>query len=576
MEACCHTWTYPQLRPFQIHHDDHADPVGRITSGKYIPYVPTGSDSVSEVSTLFQDAASKQDMLDAAQMLEETGVLSAETWKGVGEMRLEAIITDSDAIEKILDGRYQGISITQRPRQALCSICGTDWVKESCTHSRGVKDEETGRTMYLVVGDTTYDECSAVNRPADGHAKIESAEFIDSSPPAEGGLGVSTVPSAWQEATVVMRLLDSVQENEEPVPPDQADVPGEAPVAAQTEPTPDEAQPAPVPDPIEEALRTLFEDEGNFTEEMAERLNEELEGEVEEQDAKLSTEKRKALAPSTFCGPKKSFPVPDCAHVTAARRLIGRYKGEGSKEAILACVSRKAKALGCDKGKDETPPEGRDTMMCLDCLSDGDLQQKYLEVEQLMAARGLKVPRECLDCSEKQAQLDELNAKIPEMDETVRVLRQEWKTVTSEHVLSERAHAVTAEKLLGLTREYAALVLSLTQRERTLDEIRTQVEGADLESLTSLMAVSTSECVDFVRSGLARQPVEAVTPEDATPEEVVDVADETRYLPVAERLVDWASRYGEAFAEKHCVTYIAKGELPVDFTLAKLRALMAK
>jgi len=69
-------------------------------------------------------------------------------------------------------------------------------------------------------------------------------------------------------------------------------------------------------------------------------------------DAKLSTEKRKKLKSSAFCGPNKSFPVPDCAHVTAARRLIGRYKGEGSKQRILACVSRKAKAMGCEgKGK---------------------------------------------------------------------------------------------------------------------------------------------------------------------------------------------------------------------------------
>jgi len=69
------------------------------------------------------------------------------------------------------------------------------------------------------------------------------------------------------------------------------------------------------------------------------------------EDAKLSTEKRNKLAKSTFCGPGKSFPVPDCAHVTAARRLIGRYTGEGDKSKILACVSRKAKAMGCDSEK---------------------------------------------------------------------------------------------------------------------------------------------------------------------------------------------------------------------------------
>jgi hypothetical protein len=69
-------------------------------------------------------------------------------------------------------------------------------------------------------------------------------------------------------------------------------------------------------------------------------------------DAKLSTEKREALPAKSFCGPNKSFPVPDCAHVTAARRLIGRAKlSEDQKKAVLACVDRKAKTMGCD-GKD--------------------------------------------------------------------------------------------------------------------------------------------------------------------------------------------------------------------------------
>jgi len=73
-------------------------------------------------------------------------------------------------------------------------------------------------------------------------------------------------------------------------------------------------------------------------------------------DAKLSTEARKKLGGSTFCGPGRSFPVPDCAHVVAARRLIGRYKG-GSKDKILACVSRKASSLGCGGKKDTINPQ---------------------------------------------------------------------------------------------------------------------------------------------------------------------------------------------------------------------------
>jgi hypothetical protein len=69
-------------------------------------------------------------------------------------------------------------------------------------------------------------------------------------------------------------------------------------------------------------------------------------------DAKISTEARKKMKSSTFCGPNRSFPVSDCAHVTAARRLIGTAKlSDATKSRILGCVSRKAKAMGCG-GKD--------------------------------------------------------------------------------------------------------------------------------------------------------------------------------------------------------------------------------
>lgn len=76
-------------------------------------------------------------------------------------------------------------------------------------------------------------------------------------------------------------------------------------------------------------------------------------------DAKLSGAARKKLKSGTFCGPGRSFPVPDCAHVTAARRLIGRASVSSStKSKILACVSRKASSLGCGGKKDEsTTPE---------------------------------------------------------------------------------------------------------------------------------------------------------------------------------------------------------------------------
>lgn len=109
---------------------------------------------------------------------------------------------------------------------------------------------------------------------------------------------------------------------------------------------------------LPEEERAVFADPEKHYAELAAELDAmKTEGELTDAqytDAKLSTAKRKSLKSSAFCGPNKSFPVPDCAHVTAARRLIGRYKGEGTKSRILACVSRKAKSMGCESKKKDS------------------------------------------------------------------------------------------------------------------------------------------------------------------------------------------------------------------------------
>lgn len=111
------------------------------------------------------------------------------------------------------------------------------------------------------------------------------------------------------------------------------------------------------------------------------------------EDAKLSTEKRKSLKSSAFCGPGKSFPVPDCAHVTAARRLIGRAKvSDGTKSKILACVSRKAKAMGCG-GKEKKDAD--QTIVLSDAVKT--LLTDLHKVE-LFSFDDAKIPADTLTC----------------------------------------------------------------------------------------------------------------------------------------------------------------------------------
>jgi len=121
-------------------------------------------------------------------------------------------------------------------------------------------------------------------------------------------------------------------------------------------------------DSAPEADKEYFADVDGINQEIEDELDAAVaDGELPAEivaDAKLSTEKRNKLSKGTFCGPGRSFPVPDCAHVVAARRLIGRASvSSDTKAKILACVSRKAKTLNCGtaKKKDEVSSLPEDT-----------------------------------------------------------------------------------------------------------------------------------------------------------------------------------------------------------------------
>ena len=80
-----------------------------------------------------------------------------------------------------------------------------------------------------------------------------------------------------------------------------------------------------------------------------ERANEALE------EAKaLTTKERKALEPGVYCGPQKSFPIPDCVRYTAALRLLNRSKfSDATKAKIKSCVMSKGKKMGCPGAGDK-------------------------------------------------------------------------------------------------------------------------------------------------------------------------------------------------------------------------------
>jgi hypothetical protein len=189
MRNSCHTWVYPYQKPVQVHHDDMADPIGRIIGARYAPFEASANLSQDMVTAmrLFDAAKSDTDIVDAANLLDEAGVLDGEDWKGVGELLFDTVIMDADAAQKVLDGRYLTVSVSQHPKKALCSICHQDWVeKGQCKHERGEVDEETGKRMFLIVGDTRGTEVSFINHPADEFAGPSEIRPISIDQQAEG------------------------------------------------------------------------------------------------------------------------------------------------------------------------------------------------------------------------------------------------------------------------------------------------------------------------------------------------------------------------------------------------------
>jgi|APSaa5957512535_1039671.scaffolds.fasta_scaffold00360_15 hypothetical protein len=152
-------WTSPFPKPFLKNHDLDSEPLGRVQAARFI---------------------------DSAD--------------GKGFTQLDVLVTDKDAIEKIIDGRYLTVSTHGAPlKDAIadynftkCSICNINLnIEDYCGHSRGrVYEDEDGieKQCFWIVGALDYKEVSIVNTPADNDgttaAQITGVSMIDGENPA--------------------------------------------------------------------------------------------------------------------------------------------------------------------------------------------------------------------------------------------------------------------------------------------------------------------------------------------------------------------------------------------------------
>jgi hypothetical protein len=490
MESGSSTFIKKKPTPILKHHKKDEDPVGKVVEARYVHTIPETLKDDPLVKILTDAEAPVRKQVRAAKKFIKNDFVKDENWEGLGYVELVADIYDEKTIRDIQDGLIHSVSVGFNSNHAFCSECSSDWASDEdglCEHRPGKKcfDEDgTESIPVLIPGDMFFKENSFVNFDADPHTVIEVFSIGDSERKTE--YSVDFDKDMVYDTDMTWEIKD--HENEEAANMGESINPASAPVLEPTKYFDKvcEVIKANFADLEEEVLKEaakkvdeLFDSEGNLpfqkdaelgidtailythewlnsgeevnADEIYDEMQKELDlmvkdgliSEEEATDAKLSPEQREKLKTSTFCGPGRSFPVPDCAHVTAARRLVGRYKGPGNKSSILACVSRKAKALGCSSSKDaeqEVKTNTEDKKCACDTSKFGDLSDKELRtifyaVNMELVDRDLSVGFDCKDCAtnlkraiEAEDELRVIKGKVEDQDQTLVLLRDELRT----------------------------------------------------------------------------------------------------------------------------------------------------
>lgn len=356
-------------------------------------------------------------------------VITAEynsTGKSRGNISGVFYTTEYDAMAKFRDQRFLTVSPGHIANHT-CSICGNDRFTY-CEHKPGLKYD--GQLAYRVYGKKQYIHVAVVAEPADPSAIIEEVVDISEGDSVYVGLddmmgaeydslNNSGVPFYTQKAgdgtdSSIYLPLDYYSENIEKDsktfvidggkksdnPSDKKEDSGQCDGCPEYDGwSPDEAV-----------------ELGVFESDLIHLLDTEF-------DKKLTTKQRKNLPDSAFCGPGRSFPVPDCAHVTAALRLLGRSDySKSTKEKIRACVNRKAKALGCNgsnKDGDSKKPDNdfwEETMAREFNVEEtlgriSELSKSLVEKDSIISDQKIKIDELEKTNSELKAETDSLEKR---------------------------------------------------------------------------------------------------------------------------------------------------------------------
>ncbi len=561
-------------------HKKDSDPVGVIRGARFVPTVPEGLRMNQDVMNLMSSSAPIKAQLKSIKNLWRAGVFNRDGWRGLGYIELIGDILDPESIEQISDGRFDAVSTDFRsPNAVHCLHCAKNWASDGeCEHEPfnvypDAEDDGFAYPALPIPAVHKYLEASLVAFEGDALATVEIADSLDTSKNKTIFLSAdwkesfdSTEPAFefrdFEEGTMAIenkpvlseaeqKVFDVIKKSRENMADDMLvdfakkitalqDKDGNLPYQAEAEVDFDTAILYAL-DNLETADKKVDDEviaqiDALYQEEFAKMFEDKLLTDEEFADAKLSTEKRKSLPETSFCGPDRAFPCPDCAHVTAAKRLIGRYKGPGDKTRILACVNRKSKAMGCEdseekEGSEDSAVNAVAPKVCMEdslkTMQDNELRSLYMAVELELVARKQKMAYECKECAlheEKMKKavedMNKAHADSQEKDNVLRILRNELARTQAEYVAMVDSNVEIRAELLNAKTEKLAQIGVLSGKYDNLDNAKDAIKLDVPKAETMFSDFDIMTVAGKLNDGMSRDPKGTV--EDPTVNTDVD------------------------------------------------------
>lgn len=455
------SWLYPYNKPILSHHDEERTAIGRVTQSAFIPLV----------QLQMPNSAGK----------EETDV-NRLRGKPSGKIRLKLLIVDQKAIDYILDQRFFTVSTGGSPvNSPTCSICKKRVIYTGgglamdCDHVPGKVSD--GKVCGINVGEMDYKEVSFINCPADysdDHvASVIGMQFVNANSSSDINIGNLASSSDKMPGHVIK---DSVETKKEAEMGDKTKLVSDEDFEKLIN---DAAKELDACETCDEGVDSLWKKEDEIKE--AEALGADYETAIglqigftpEDQDYDDTVEDKK-LPPAgskarkkmktTFCGPNKTFPIPDCKHAAVALAMLAwpnvKKKYDASVRArIAACVRARAKTLNCPMAKKKDSVETEITKL------QQDHESKIQIVEQKVITLEKKIHEDGSLSKESKDELKKANNIIGELTKEIRIKQAE--KVVDLSIMLQRTNMddiLKAENADERDAKYADKVKELTTR----------------------------------------------------------------------------------------------------------------